>query len=103
MNFKKENIPRLLRFYVFNDNRIYTDGFKSYRGLEDYFIEHQFVNHKKEYKVKNTDIHTNTIEANWSVLKRIIKPKYRTLKRILSFLVKFMIKCNEKGNCFINF
>ncbi|KCZ82278.1 hypothetical protein H312_00301, partial [Anncaliia algerae PRA339] len=63
---------------------------------------HQFVNHKKEYKVKNTDIHTNTIEANWSVLKRIIKPKYRTLKRILPFLVKFMVKRNEKGNCFIN-
>ncbi|KCZ79757.1 hypothetical protein H312_02840, partial [Anncaliia algerae PRA339] len=90
------------KFYLHSDSIIYTDGFKSYLGLDKYFICHKFVNHKKEYVVKNTDIHTNTIEANWSVLKRSIPPKYRSLERIMPYLVKFMIKRNEKGNILIN-
>ncbi|KCZ78562.1 hypothetical protein H311_00401 [Anncaliia algerae PRA109] len=77
LDFRKDNIHRLLKFYLHSDSIIYTDGFKSYLGLDKYFISHKFVNHKKEYVVKNTDIHTNTIEANWSVLKRSIPPKYR--------------------------
>lgn len=45
---RKKNNHKLLRFYIFNGNRIYMDGFKSYRGLEEYIIIHKFVNHKKE-------------------------------------------------------
>ncbi|HPF49562.1 MAG TPA: IS1595 family transposase [Caldisericia bacterium] len=45
-----------------------TDEYKGYRGFSDLIVSHKVINHALEY-VKG-EIHTNTIEGFWSLLKR---------------------------------
>lgn len=47
---------------------IITDDFKSYKGLKKQFNKHFVVKHSKKEYVKG-DIHTNTIEGYFSLLK----------------------------------
>jgi transposase len=58
------------------DAIIYTDQHPSYRDLYKYGYHHSSVNHKKEYVIKGTDIHTNSIEGFWSILKRGVTGVY---------------------------
>ena len=48
---------------------IYTDKWKGYNDLSNIEYEHFCVNHSIEFKIANTNIHTNTIEGTWSWLK----------------------------------
>ena len=48
-------------------SNVYTDSFKSYRGLTGY--NHQSVNHSVGEYVK-AQAHTNGIESFWALLKR---------------------------------
>ena len=52
---------------------LYTDALKSYHGLKDEYA-HQVVDHAVEYVRGN--VHTNTIENFWSLLKRGLKGTY---------------------------
>lgn len=51
------------------DSRIYTDGFKMYRGLPELGYVHEFVDHAGDEYVRG-EIHTNNIEGFWGILKR---------------------------------
>jgi transposase-like protein len=52
---------------------LFTDALKSYQGLaEDY--QHQVINHAVAYAKGN--VHTNSIENFWSLLKRGLKGTY---------------------------
>lgn len=52
---------------------LYTDALKSYHGLQSEYA-HQVVDHAVEYVRGN--VHTNTIENFWSLLKRGLKGTY---------------------------
>jgi transposase-like protein len=52
---------------------VYTDGFPAYRGLDQNYI-HGVIDHAYEFVREN--VHTNSIESFWSVLKRTIKGTY---------------------------
>ena len=54
-------------------SELYTDALKSYRGLQSEYV-HQVVDHAVEYVRGN--VHTNTIENFWSLLKRGLKGTY---------------------------
>lgn len=54
-------------------SELYTDALKSYRGLQSEYA-HQVVDHAVEYVRGN--VHTNTIENFWSLLKRGLKGTY---------------------------
>ena len=49
--------------------KIYTDGFKMYRGLSKLGYIHEFVDHDGDEFVRG-DIHTNNIEGFWGIMKR---------------------------------
>lgn len=49
--------------------RIYTDGFKMYRGLRQRGYQHEYVDHDGGELVRG-DVHTNNIEGFWGILKR---------------------------------
>lgn len=51
--------------------RLLTDGNNSYSGLADTY-EHHVVNHHKGEYVLEGNIHTNSIESVWAILKRQI-------------------------------
>ena len=59
-----------MRRWVERDATVYTDESRSYAGLDRYY-SHKSVNHQREYV--SGDVHTNTVENFWSLLKRAIK------------------------------
>jgi transposase-like protein len=62
-----------LRDNVERGATLYTDAWSGYIGARHSWI-HRVINHKLEYV--RGEVHTNTIESFWSVLKRTIKGTY---------------------------
>src|SRR5205823_8571786 len=70
---KKTELQKRVREHVEAGSAIFTDELKSYDGLEDGF-QHQVINHAVEYV--NGNVHTNTMENFWSLLKRGLHGTY---------------------------
>jgi len=69
----KKELQDKIREHVKAGAAIFTDEFLSYDGLDiDY--RHAVINHAVEYV--NGNVHTNTIENFWSLLKRGLKGTY---------------------------
>jgi transposase-like protein len=64
----KKTLQPLIHKNVRKGSRLYTDEHKSYRGLKKNY-KHATVNHSKKEYVRG-DVHTNTIEGFWALLKR---------------------------------
>ena len=62
-----------VRKHVAEGSNVYTDAFYSYRGLNGDF-QHGFVDHAETYV--DGQIHTNSCENFWSLLKRALKGTY---------------------------
>jgi hypothetical protein len=62
-----------VRQHVLPGGVVYTDALPSYAGLDEDYVHH-VINHAVEYV--RGHIHTNSIEAFWSVFKRTIKGTY---------------------------
>ena len=69
---KKATLTDKIRQHVEPGAVVYTDALPSYAKLDEY--THYVINHAIEYV--NGHIHTNSIEAFWSVLKRTLKGTY---------------------------
>lgn len=54
---------------VSKEGRLYTDGFKMYRGIEELAFHHEYVDHDGGEYVRG-DVHTNNIEGFWGIMKR---------------------------------
>jgi len=50
-----------------------TDGFGAYMSLKQHGYQHESVNHAEDEYVRG-DVHTNTVENYFSILKRGITP-----------------------------
>jgi transposase-like protein len=69
----KPELQRHIREHVEAGAAIFTDELQSYDGLSADF-KHEVINHAVEYV--NGNIHTNTMENFWSLLKRSLKGTY---------------------------
>jgi transposase-like protein len=72
-NRRKKELQKQVREHVEAGAAIFTDELKSYDGLEDAF-QHQVINHAVEYV--NGNVHTNSMENFWSLLKRGLHGTY---------------------------
>jgi len=70
---RKRDLHRYVREHVEPGSQVYTDQLESYVGLSEDF-GHQTVDHAIEYV--NGQLHTNTVENFWSLLKRGLKGTY---------------------------
>jgi transposase-like protein len=70
---KRKTLEPLIREHVEAGAAIFSDELKSYDGLSDDY-KHAVINHAVEYV--NGNIHTNTMENFWSLLKRGLKGTY---------------------------
>ena len=76
---------------------VFTDEFGGYRKLAG-FVEHKTVNHQFEYA--KGEIHTNTIEGFWALLKRGMIGQYHqvSIKHLGKYVNEFRFRHNYRSN-----
>src|SRR5437870_9909974 len=70
---RRRSLDGSVREHVEAGSHVYSDALKSYNELADQYI-HQVIDHAEKYVDGN--VHTNSIENFWSLLKRALKGTY---------------------------
>jgi transposase-like protein len=85
-----------------NTEAIYTDSWRSYRGIGDENTKHEYVDHSAEEWVRGA-VHTNSIESAWSLFDRAIIGSYHKLsqKHLPAYLKEFEFRFNNRDNPFL--
>jgi len=65
-----DTLKPILKGQVYENTKIMTDDMGAYSKLDTHFDSHDVVRHSKGEYVRGKDIHTNTIEGFFSILKR---------------------------------
>jgi transposase-like protein len=81
------------------DASVYTDQHPGYRTLRDGGIRHESVDHSSEEWVR-ANVHTNTVESIWSLLKRSIVGTFHQLsaKHLEAYLDEIAFRFNHRHN-----
>ena len=81
---------------------IYTDQHPGYVGIADANTVHASVNHSIEEWVRG-DVHTNTVEGVWSLLKRSIIGSYHqvSMKHLDAYLDELEWRFNNRDNKYL--
>lgn len=94
-----ENIRQVLKENVdLKASRIMTDGFGAYMSLKNHGYAHESVNHAEDEYVRG-DVHTNTVENYFSILKRGIIGTYHHVgkKHLHRYLAEFDRRYNTRS------
>ncbi|MGA2878034.1 MAG: IS1595 family transposase [Bryobacteraceae bacterium] len=99
----------LVRDYILPESTVYTDEWKAYGGIENIRkadgtkagLVHRRINHKAHVYVHG-DIHTNSVEGFWSLIKRGIGGVYHSVssKYLQTYLDEYSFRYNrrDQGN-----
>lgn len=92
----KESLQNAIEDSVLDGSKIYTDEYVGYRSLSAKY-DHDTVNHSLSIYVDG-DIHTNTLENFWSILKRGIYGIYHFVssKHLERYLHEFGSRHNNR-------
>lgn len=100
--FYRELAHAFLRRYLHPDTaRLITDEHAAYQKFADADTRHDVVNHSLEWV--NGDVHTNTVESVWSLLKRSIVGSYHKIstKHLDAYLDELEWRFNNRKNPFL--
>ncbi len=94
---KADTLRGLIKEHVLPRTMVFTDDFKSYNGLDARGYTHQRINHSERVYV-NGDVHTNTIEGFWSLIKRGIGGVYHNVGRhyLQTYLNEYSFRYNRR-------
>jgi transposase-like protein len=96
---KKDTLLPIIKQYVLPASIIFTDEYPSYDDLTRHRNEydHRRVNHSTGVYVMG-DVHTNTIEGFWSLIKRGIGGVYHSVseKYLQSYLDEYSFRYNRR-------
>jgi len=83
--------------YVLPASMIFTDEWTSYRGVSDHFAGHHRIKHKAGIYVDG-NVHTNTIEGFFGLLKTGISGVYHAVSRryLQSYLDEYSFRYNQR-------
>jgi len=97
-NVTSDSLKGVLRRHVDRGAKIMTDAYPSYRGLEHEFATHEVVNHQ-DYEYVRGDVHTNTAENFFSILKRGINGVYHHVSEahLYRYLSEFDFRYNARS------
>jgi transposase len=91
----------MVKEYVLPESTIFTDDFSGYDRLKKHGFTHHRINHSAKVWVMG-DIHTNTIEGFWSLVKRGIGGVYHQVsqKYLQTYLDEYTFRYNrrDRGN-----
>ncbi|MDD5171237.1 MAG: IS1595 family transposase [Syntrophales bacterium] len=93
-----KTLSALVRKNVDTENAVLvTDEYKGYVGISR-FMPHKTINHQLWYV--NGEIHTNTIESFWALLKRGIVGQYHkvSLRYLPKYMDEFCYRHNNRKN-----
>jgi len=95
-NVTGDSLRGVIRDNVDRAAHIRTDAFQSYRGLDREFASHETVTHMDEWV--RGDIHTNTVEGYFSILKRGINGVYHHVSEahLPRYLAEFDYRYNTR-------
>jgi len=92
----KQILIGVVKDRVSPDSRVITDQWPAYKTLKNDY-RHDVINHIKGEYVRG-DVHTNTIENFWSLLKRGIIGSYHkvSIKHLDRYLAEFTYRFNRR-------
>jgi transposase-like protein len=96
-NVTGQELKGAIRRHVDPSSRIITDSFKSYAGIGKEYASHETVNHALDEWVRG-DVHTNTAENFFSILKRGIDGVYHHVSEahLPRYLAEFDFRYNAR-------
>ncbi len=96
----KETLQGFIRENVAGDTEaIYTDEWEAYTGVADHDTKHETVNHSEKEYVRG-EVHVNSVENIWSLLKRSIIGSYHQVsaKHLDAYLDELEFRFNNREN-----
>jgi len=93
------NLVGGLRKHVESGAIVYTDTFASYRAMKHEMFDHRQINHSEGIYVSG-DIHTNTIEGFWSLVKRGISGSHHAVSKkwLQGYLNEYVWRYNHRDD-----
>lgn len=98
---RRSSLKGFIESTVSDDTQaVYTDELKSYDGITG--ENHETVEHKAEKWVRG-DVHTNTVESAWSLLKRSVVGTYHhmSVKHLPAYLAEMECRFNRRENPYL--
>jgi transposase-like protein len=94
---KANTLIPMIQDKVSPDATVFTDEMPSYAKLDKIGFEHRVINHLSKSYV-NGDIHTNTIEGFWSLVKRGISGTYHHVspEYLQSYVNEYSFRYNHR-------
>jgi transposase len=94
---KADTLRGLIKEHVLPRTTVFTDEFKSYNGIGARGYTHQRINHSENIYVSG-EVHTNTIEGFWSLIKTGIRGVYHSVGRhyLQTYLNEYSFRYNRR-------
>lgn len=94
---KADILNGLAKEHVLPKSIVFTDDFRSYNGLSARGYQHRTINHSEGVYVVG-EVHTNTIEGFWSLIKRGIGGVYHSVGRhyLQTYLNEYSFRYNRR-------
>jgi transposase-like protein len=98
-NVKMHTLLPIVQKHVLPSTNVYTDELSSYNHLQVHGYAHRRIHHSSGIYVSG-DVHTNTIEGFWSLLKRGISGVYHAVsaKFLQSYLNEYSFRYNHRND-----
>lgn len=96
-NVGKEQLHNAIKDNVRKDATVYTDSWNAYHGIGKSFTGgHHTVNHLRNQYVRPGNIHTNSVESYFSLLKRGIMGTFHSISKqhLYSYCNEFSFRWN---------
>jgi len=97
-NLTSQKLLGMLHKYVKEDrSKIMTDDYRGYRKFDEE-VQHLIVTHSEKEYVRG-NVHTNTIEGFWSIIKNGLRGQYHVLSRkyLPFYLAEWSYKYNRRN------
>jgi len=95
----RKTLHGVAKEYILPHSSVYTDDFRAYHGLDKINgYQHCRINHSAGVYVMG-DIHTNTIEGFWSLVKRGIGGVYHSVSKeyLQTYLDEYTFRYNRRN------
>ncbi len=99
----RDTLHKFIHSHTAPDTKaIFTDDWPAYNGIADANTRHETVNHSADEWVRG-DVHTNSVENIWSLLKRSIVGSYHQVskKHLDAYLDELEWRFNNRDNPYL--